>query len=68
MKINAEVDIFDDPEFCDSRTGLYQCGYIEDFNYCGLYCVKIDGMRRKKCPECKAAYQKAKQTKEVTPA
>lgn len=59
MKINVEVDVFDDPEYCDSKSGLYWCAYIEDSNYCGKYCVQISGMRRQKCEPCKKAYEEA---------
>lgn len=70
MKIIVEVEIFDDPEFCGyssigDKSGF--CKFLNDcVDHCHLYSEQVEeirlgekGIDYQKCPQCKAAYQKA---------
>lgn len=60
MKIQAEIDIFDDPEKCgncgqlDDERGPWLCGWSRQ------YLEEDEQSNPLKCDQCKAEYQKAK--------
>lgn len=72
MKIKIEVEIFDDPEYCENESdgfaGSESCEHIDSSE--AVYTCKIPSWysgelehdkngRLKKCPQCKAAYLKS---------
>ncbi len=77
MKITVEVEVFDDPKYCESGTGWNDtyCDYL-DIDECGLF-PKAKALQREiiimenededyvgpreKCDQCKAEYQKQKE-------
>lgn len=67
MKIKVEVEIFDDPEYCKNE--FEECEYLDKMHHitrvdsCNLFnvTVKNSGGLKIKCPQCKEAYQKAKE-------
>jgi hypothetical protein len=59
MKIQVEVEIFNDPEYCHDEK--IECYYLEEFA-CRLYRTIIQ-CGKHKCPQCKEAWQKAQQGK-----
>lgn len=70
MKIRPEIDVFPDPEFCESQAQSSWCGYLRKTidcvdNYrCDLFRCQIDMDTVIKCDQCKADYLKAKQTQD----
>ena len=65
MKLQVEVDIFDDPEFCDNSkkycifTGTEGRGFSERW-YCEIFrCELTEDFTTliRKCDQCKSAYQ-----------
>jgi len=80
MKIQVEVEIFDDPEYCQNKDGSKCCRFIafnwdKQYKYCPVFdntgLLEFDlpgdpwGLGTEKCDQCKAAYQK-EQDKIVT--
>jgi hypothetical protein len=66
MKIQVEVEIFDDPEYCEHETGYrsLDCCYLRrDVSRCRLFREFLAGHGKdevyEKCPQCKEAWQKA---------
>jgi hypothetical protein len=59
MKIQVEVEIFDDPEYCHDEK--IECYYLEEFA-CRLYRTIIQ-CGKHKCPQCKEAMSKAERIK-----
>lgn len=71
IKIQVEVKIFDDPEFCNS---IFEMGNEQEscqflYKVCDIFKVKCELDREKrrhiKCEQCKALYQDGKETKEA---
>jgi hypothetical protein len=61
MKIQVEVDVFDDPEYCQNKNGSCKYLYAEPEDFCLLFHEFLMHMGLyRKCDECKAAYSKAK--------
>jgi hypothetical protein len=71
IKVQAEAEIFDDPEYCQkSKTW---CDHLRSTKngfgiVLNIFCAQFDNKTLKilkekpvKCPQCKAAYQKAKE-------
>ncbi len=64
MEIQVKVEVFDDPEFCNDKSEM--CGKYE---YQRSLCYQFDKKighnfitgKRKKCDQCKTAYQEAKE-------
>jgi hypothetical protein len=68
MKITVEVEIFDDPEYCEStkNDGYPKCEYLIRSGYCHLFgtpktysALKYIPLLAvyKKCDQCKESYQ-----------
>ncbi|MCK5604922.1 hypothetical protein KAR91_23735 [Candidatus Pacearchaeota archaeon] len=61
MKIQVEIDVFDDSDLCN-RDGQ-RCDYSE-FTFCALFRKSLShsslNKRALKCDQCKEAFQKAK--------
>jgi len=63
MKIQIEVDIFDDEKFCNDIGGLKQCSFVHIFSetciaFQGIKLKKGKHPKFKKCDQCKVKYQK----------
>lgn len=62
MKIQVEVEIFDDPEYCNDEE--YDCPFLDQYEnpWCNLFrCYNAEKhIFSVKNSDCKAAYQKAK--------
>jgi hypothetical protein len=72
-KIYLDINIFDDPKFCESDNDekIEQCDFLlsDGYEFCaifvnpsiGHYYKDTRSRKMKKCPECKEKYQKAKE-------
>lgn len=63
MKIKPEVEILDDPEFCENIEGDIVCTYVgmkQGKTHCLLFFEYLEGYKKKKCDQCEADYLRAK--------
>ncbi len=65
--IQVKVEVFDDPEFCESKAdaeNYVHCEYSDEENTCCLFfeilVFNYDIIRTVKCDQCKKAYQEGK--------
>jgi len=62
MKIQVEIDIFDDPEYCDNNDSC--CYWIRSKDgktFCFAFQEFMEGfIQVTKCDQCKTAYQQTK--------
>ena len=77
MKIQVEIDVFDDSDLCTENTQWFQYDRCERYDHENQRCNHfnsdlddviiydtdpiIDGTYIRKCDQCKAVYQKAKE-------
>jgi len=61
IKTQVTVEIWDDPEFCESQSG--RCPNLHEplWGSCSKFDVRLrdKGLDYTKCPECKKAWQEA---------
>ena len=81
MKVQVEIDIFDDPEYCDmchDKDDLHPCPHLDsEEEICTVYTTAgcyhkllfdFDKVAYKKCDQCKAAYHNTKDYSKIKEA